>query len=621
MKLIAIDTETYLIKGKNVPPLICVSYAERIEGGAWDNVGVLRGQCAHDYLLDALKQHTLILQNASFDLSVLARRWPNLLTHIFSALAEDRVHDTKIRERLHKIARGGSGDGILQTETGGVLSKLSLGGLAYKYLGVDVSEQKRSGVRYEYDELANKTKEQWHQEAIEYSAQDALLTGLVYDCQRVEIPSDELVDECAQVRADFVLKLMSAEGIRVNEDAVEDVKNALQEELDELSSRIKKTDLMDIRGKLNTENIRERVERGHIARGLDVPKTDTGNVSTNREALLATDDPDLRDINKFKQTQKLLTTYVGELESASHYDGILRCEYSVLKITGRTSCARPNLQNLPRRGGIRDCFIPRDGHVFVLCDYDAVEMRTLAQCYLDLVGRNSPLGDMYQEDPNFDPHSYFGAQLLNITYEEMLKRVASGDQEAKEYRQRAKPANFGYAGGMGAGAFVAYARGYGVILNEQEAQDLRDAWIRTYDMKSWFSVAEEASNRGRVVCPSSQRIRGNPRYTEACNMPFQGMASDGAKRALFEVARECWSVPESPLFRCRPLVFVHDEIILEAPKDRAHESAMRLKEIMITEMEYCTPDIPASATPAIATRWAKGAEPKYNEEGRLIPWI
>lgn len=616
---IAIDTETYLIKGRNVPPLICVSYAEQI-GETW-SAGVLRGQVARDYIESALKHHEVIMHNASFDLCVIARRWPSLIPVMFDALREGRIYDTKLRERLHKIARGGSGDGILITEEGGKLGKLSLGGLVYKYLGVDISDQKTSGVRYEYDELASIPLEEWGDEAVDYSAQDALLTGLVYDCQRAEIPEEELVDEVAQVRADVTLKLIGSEGIRVNQDAVGDVRCALQEELDTIGARIKKTELMDRRGKLNTDAMRARIEIAHIELGLEVPKTDTGNVSTARDALLASQDPDLADVNAYKQAQKLLSTYVGELESASHYGGILRAEYSVLKITGRTSCARPNLQNLPRRGGIRDCFIPREGCVFVLCDYDAVEMRTLAQCYRDLVGRDSPLGDMYREDPQFDPHSYFGAQLLGIDYREMLQRVEADDPQANEYRQRAKPANFGYAGGMGAGAFVAYARGYGVELNEREAQELRDAWIETYDMRAWFRCAERASESGRVLCPSSQRLRGNPRYTEACNMPFQGMASDGAKRALFEVARECWADPDSPLFGSRPLVFVHDEIILECPVERGHEVAMRLREIMVREMEICTPDIPASATPALATRWAKGAKPKYDDAGRLVPWV
>ena len=106
---IAIDTETYLIKGRNVPPLICVSYAEQI-GETW-SAGVLRGQVARDYIESALKHHEVIMHNASFDLCVIARRWPSLISVMFDALREGRVYDTKLRERLHKIAQAGRATG------------------------------------------------------------------------------------------------------------------------------------------------------------------------------------------------------------------------------------------------------------------------------------------------------------------------------------------------------------------------------------------------------------------------------------------------------------------------------------------------------------------------------
>lgn len=615
--MIAIDTETYLIKGKNVPPLICVSFAE-MSGADW-NTGVLRGEDAYLYLESALETQKIVMHNARFDLCVIGRAWPSLLPLIYKALAEDRIHDTKIREKLHKIASGGSGSGIILTDTGSRLPKLSLAGLAWKYLNIDLSADKSVGsVRYRYDELADLPLSEWDAESIEYASQDALITGLVFHCQR-DIDADELHDECAQVRADYVLGIMGAEGITVDLESVESVRDALKAECDEIAYRIKRAGYMDKNGKLVTARIKDRIDELLTNQGLEVPKTETGEVSTNRDALHATNDPDLIDIDAFKQAQKLLSTYLGDLESAQHYNNLLRAEYNVLMVTGRTSCKSPNLQNLPRRGGIRDCFVPRENHVFVLCDYDAVEMRTLAQCFLDLTGKSSPLAEMYAQDPNFDPHAYFGAQLLSIDYETMLQRLKDGDKEAKSMRQRAKPANFGYAGGMGAGAFIGYARGYGVELTEEEAQTLRDRWIQTYNMRPWFKHAEKACDAGKVICPSSKRVRGRPSYTESANMPFQGMASDGAKRALFAVSRECYTDTSSPLFGSRPLVFVHDEIILEAPANKAHECAMRLKEIMESEMRAVTPDIPASATPALATRWLKGAEPVY-AEGRLIPW-
>ena len=615
---IAIDTETYLIKGRNVPPFVCLSYAE-MSGADWAT-GVRRGDDAREYLRRAFTEHTTVWHNARFDLCVIVRTWPELMPVVFTALEDGRVHDTRIREKLHKIARGGSGDGVVLDEEGKPKgAKLSLAGCTYKYLGLDISGSKSGGARYRYDELADTPLEDWDAESITYAAQDALLTGLVYFCQREEIPADELVDEAPQVRADFALALIGAEGMRVDAEAVSGVREAIDAEREELKQRLREVGLVDALGKMKTTLVKDRVDEILSSRGEEVPKTASGEVSTSRDALLATLDPDLATLDAYRRATKLGSTYVGELESAAHYDDVLRAEYSVLMKTGRTSCKRPNLQNLPRRGGIRDCFIPRDGRVFILCDYDAAEMRTLAQCYLSITGQSSPLGEMYARDPNFDPHSYFGARILGIEYEEMLRRVAAGDETAKGMRQRAKPANFGYAGGMGATAFISYARGYGVELTEAEARELRDMWIETYKMRRWFSEAEAASAAGRVVCPSSQRIRGNPAYTEAANMPFQGMAADGAKRALFALARECWVTSDSPLFGCRPVAFIQDEVIVEAPEETAHEAAMRVREIMEREMEMCTPDVPASATPALARRWLKGAEPKF-ENGRLVPW-
>jgi len=98
------------------------------------------------------------------------------------------------------------------------------------------------------------------------------------------------------------------------------------------------------------------------------------------------------------------------------------------------------------------------------------------------------------------------------------------------------------------------------------------------------------------------------------------MAADAAKDALFAVARECYVTPSSPLYGSRPLVFVHDEIIIESPDERAPEAALRLSELMCEAMNGVAPDVPSAATPALCKRWLKGAEPVYDEAGRLKPW-
>ena len=95
------------------------------------------------------------------------------------------------------------------------------------------------------------------------------------------------------------------------------------------------------------------------------------------------------------------------------------------------------------------------------------------------------------------------------------------------------------------------------------------------------------------------------------------MAADGAKRAFYQTVKECF-LPEGTLAGCRAVNFIHDQIILETPEQRAHEAAMRLKEVMEKEMSFFVKDVPINATVCLTRRWRKGAKPKF-ENGRLVP--
>ncbi|MBK8583453.1 MAG: DNA polymerase I, partial [Flavobacteriales bacterium] len=117
------------------------------------------------------------------------------------------------------------------------------------------------------------------------------------------------------------------------------------------------------------------------------------------------------------------------------------------------------------------------------------------------------------------------------------------------------------------------------------------------------------------------RVRGRAGYTQACNSFFQGLAADGLKEALWLIAEEMYS-PESKsaLAGSFMVVEAHDEIIMESPRQTAHEAATRLQELMVQGMKKFCPDVPINAQPVLMERWYKGAKPVYNAEKRLIPW-
>ena len=127
-------------------------------------------------------------------------------------------------------------------------------------------------------------------------------------------------------------------------------------------------------------------------------------------------------------------------------------------------------------------------------------------------------------------------------------------------------------------------------------------------------------DRGTVEQFVSKRVRGGVQFTQAANSYFQGLAADGAKAALFEVSRRCYTSPESALFGSRPIMFIHDEIIMESPFDKAPEAAEELAAVMKTTMARYTPDIPIKTTVALMGRWYKNAEAVRDERGRLTAW-
>jgi DNA polymerase-1 len=271
---------------------------------------------------------------------------------------------------------------------------------------------------------------------------------------------------------------------------------------------------------------------------------------------------------------------------------------------------------------VRDCFVARDGKVFIGADYSTLELRTLAQCCLWLFGE-STLAQHFLAGR--DPHMELGAKILGISYDEMVRRYRADDPEAKKARQDAKIANFGFPGGLGPFTFVEYADNFGVKIDLMQARELRQQWFEALpEMRLYFHHIQQLSGNQRhfqLKQLGSGRIRDGVTFTSAANSYFQGLAADGAKAALCAVSRECFLDKSSPLYGSRPVLFIHDEIIIEAPEQSDYRKvAGRLEEVMIEQMMQCVPDVPIEAEATVFRRWSKDAKAVYSDDGRLLVW-
>ena len=100
----------------------------------------------------------------------------------------------------------------------------------------------------------------------------------------------------------------------------------------------------------------------------------------------------------------------------------------------------------------------------------------------------------------------------------------------------------------------------------------------------------------RPVSTLTGRVRARVGYTEERNTPFQGLAADGAKVALWELLTNGIEV----------VAFVHDECVVEVSEDNAEEEADRAALIMSKAMESVMhPDVPCVCSVTVGDCWEK----------------
>jgi DNA polymerase-1 len=619
--VVAFDLETHLVKpGMVAPRMVCLSHAVNDPKSA-RVVGRDSGLPILASLL-ADPDTLLVGHNVSYDIGVACAEDRDLIPVAFQAYREDRVRDTKIRQMLIDIH-----DGALKFRRvrGGVVKTThKLADLAAHWLDVHLKKGADTW-QLRYHELDGVPVNEWPPDAYEYSRLDSEITLAVWLAQDADLEGDAPLDEGHQCRTAWALHLMSCWGVRTDPALTQLIRETLEAEREDALKRLDGTGLIRSDGTRDVKLIRERVLSAWKSLGKQPPRTlKTGAVQMTDEVLRESGDPDLILLAMVSHNLKLLNTYVPILESGTVHPICAR--YNNPLETGRTSASEPNMQNPPRAGGIRECFVPREGFLFASCDYDTLELRALAQVCLVLLGKSSMAEALRA---GRDLHLAFAADLMGIGYEQAVKLKRAGDKTVKEMRQLAKIANFGFPGGMVSNTFVEYARGYGVTVDGRLAERLYRQWrIAWPEMDEYFKHAKTLTGpagEGKLTQLFSGRVRGGVSYTAACNSYFQGLAADGATAALFVVSQECYTDPASPLYGSRPVIFLHDEIICEVPDVPGHpevasRAADRLAEIMIAEMRRYIPDVPVTATPNLMRRWYKGAEEIRNAEGWLVPW-
>jgi DNA polymerase I len=289
---------------------------------------------------------------------------------------------------------------------------------------------------------------------------------------------------------------------------------------------------------------------------------------------------------ELSKIDKVLTSFGPTLAAlVSPITGRIHAHYRVASTaSGRASCSYPNLQQAPRDKEFRALFRAAPGHKYVGGDFSGMELRAAAH-----IAPEPALIEAFAQGR--DPHRITAARMLGKPENEIT------DDE----RARAKPVNFGSLYGLGpSGLIVTAWDEYEIVLTAGEAEEWIDAVRRAYPrLNQWrYDHYRQCERAGEIVIgrdakrgigrfyPLSRLPKGARNgYTRCCNLPIQGACGDASMLALAAI--------DDALFEAGieggPVLWLHDEIILEVPEADAEQAKQLLEQTMVDAFEQTFP--------------------------------
>ncbi len=388
-----------------------------------------------------------------------------------------------------------------------------------------------------------------------------------------------------------VLARMEATGVALDLDALQVLATEFGTEISRLEAEI----YLDVGHEFNLGSPKQLEQILFFELNLPKGKRTKTGYSTDASVLedLRPAHPMIDKLLEWRVYTKLRSTYVDALPTLMAADGRLHTTFhQAVAATGRLSSSDPNLQNIPIRTPlgrrIRRAFVAGgEDLTLVAADYSQIELRILAH-----VSGDEHLRDAFARGA--DLHRETAALVLHKVPEE----VTLGE------RSMAKMVNFGIAYGLSDFGLSERAN-----IPRAEAQAFINTYFATYSGISYYMLAikEQARTQGYVTTLLGRKRQipelaaRNPTLRAAgermaINMPIQGTAADIVKIAMIRLDERLLAGG----FRARPLLQVHDELLLEVPRDEVDRLVPLLRETMESALPL---DVPLTVDVKIGDDW------------------
>jgi DNA polymerase family A/3'-5' exonuclease len=319
------------------------------------------------------------------------------------------------------------------------------------------------------------------------------------------------------------------------------------------------------------------------AAGAKLPLTTNGNPSVSAPVLETLRDAPgqvgelVAAVLDYRHHDTVIGTFLTPYQQlVAHGDGRVRpTVYTLGTDTGRMSCVRPNLQQLPRQGGIRACITADPDHVLISADFTGVELRVAAALSGDTTLRRMITDGV-------DIHGLIARQVF-------------GPHATKANRYAVKRGVFGRLYGGGVPTLAAQVGC---------TQETAAAMVATLDqitpqLTRWAARLRQGVSTGRTTFRTySGAVVGLPRgYPhKAANYAIQRTARELLVDALLRWQHTPWGHAV--------LLPVHDEIVVMVPETDATAASAALVDCMRTELDG-VPILAQASEPSYA--WADAA--------------
>jgi DNA polymerase-1 len=303
--------------------------------------------------------------------------------------------------------------------------------------------------------------------------------------------------------------------------------------------------------------------------------TKDGSLATHKFALQEFTDefPILQTLLDWRVYEKFLSTYIAPMDGRE----VVHTSFKQAEAwTGRMSSASPNMQNIPKRAGkgVRAMFIPREDHVFVVYDYESIEVRLLAY-YMASESYRSLIRE------GLDPHAYMAAQIHGGDMEMYTKENATPENRKK--RDVAKNTMFAITYGAGARRVSDMNQ-----ISKAEAKALITKIKK--GLPGYYRLNQRIKNKIKTqgyvnTAFGRKQVVAKDKSYVGLNSLIQGTAAEVMKKGLVQVND---AVQE---YGATPLLVVHDEVVVECPRENAERVSALMGPALTSAFPACDPPL------------------------------